>query len=57
MKRISIYLGLLLLATTFAFDVEAQLSDRINNPSAIRAGTRPVAGNFGFFIALEVDQF
>jgi len=57
MKRISIYLGLLLLASTFSLEVEAQLSDRINNPSAIRAGTRPVQGNFGFFLALELDQF
>ncbi|MEX2380409.1 MAG: hypothetical protein WD530_06680, partial [Vicingaceae bacterium] len=57
MKRNSVYLGLLLLAMTFAMEVEAQLSDRINNPSTIRAGARPVAGNFGFYLGLELDQF
>lgn len=57
MKRISTYLGLFLIALVFSLEAEAQLSDRINNPSAIRAGTRPVAGNFGFFLALEADQF
>jgi len=55
MKRISVFLGLL-LALTFSTEVEAQLSDRINNPSSIKAGTRPVQGNFGFFIGLELDQ-
>lgn len=57
MKRNSVYLGLLLLAMTFAMEVEAQLSDRINNPSTISAGARPVAGNFGFYLGLELDQF
>lgn len=57
MKRISIYLGLAFLAMTFSTEVEAQLSERINNPSSIKAGTRPVSGNFGFYIGLEVDQF
>ncbi|MAY83920.1 MAG: hypothetical protein CMP59_07285 [Flavobacteriales bacterium] len=57
MKRISTYLGLLLLASLITFDAEAQLSERINNPSSLRIGTRPVEGNFGFFIAVELDQF
>jgi len=56
MKRITTFLGLL-LALTFSIEVEAQLSDRINNPSTIKAGTRPVQGNFGFFLAVELDQF
>lgn len=55
MKRISVCLGLL-LALTFSTEVEAQLSDRINNPSTIKAGTRPVSGNFGFYLGLELDQ-
>ncbi|MFT7085963.1 MAG: hypothetical protein ACJAV5_001685 [Vicingaceae bacterium] len=55
MKRISSILGLL-LALIFSTEVEAQLSDRINNPSTIKSGARPVAGNFGFFLALGIDQ-
>jgi hypothetical protein len=55
MKRISVFLGLL-VALTFSTKVEAQLSDRINNPSTIKAGARPVAGNFGFFLGLGLNQ-
>ncbi len=57
MKRLSIYLGLAILAMTFSNNVEAQLSDRINNPSTFRIGARPVAGNFAFYIGMELDQF
>jgi hypothetical protein len=46
-----------MIALIFSLEAQAQLSDRINNPSALRVGTRPVAGNFGFFLALETDQF
>ena len=57
MRKISIYLGLV-IAAAFAFpnSVNAQLSDRINNPSTFRTGTRPVAGNFAFYIGLDTDN-
>ncbi|MEQ8910460.1 MAG: hypothetical protein RIC95_14785 [Vicingaceae bacterium] len=57
MKKNSIYLFVLFFAMTFAMEADAQLSDRINNPSTIKAGARPVAGNFGFYLGLELDQF
>lgn len=57
MNRNVIYLGLLLFFIAFAMESRAQLSDRVNNPSTIEAGTRPVAGNFGFYLGLEADQF
>lgn len=56
MKKLSVYFGLALLAITFSNDVKAQLSDRINNPSTFRTGTRPVAGNFAFYLGLDLDQ-
>ncbi len=56
MKKVSVYLGLALLAMTFSTEVEAQLSDRVNNPSTIKAGARPVAGNFGFYLGLGLNQ-
>ena len=57
MKKLSIYLGLAIAALTYSSNVEAQLSDRINNPSTFRTGTRPVTGNFAFYLGLEFDQF
>lgn len=56
MKRIFTYLGLALLAIASTTDVSAQLSDRINNPSTFRTGTRPVAGNFAFYLGMDMDQ-
>lgn len=56
MKKLSVYFGLALLAITFSNDVKAQLSDRINNPSTFRTGTRPVAGNFAFYLGIDLDQ-
>jgi len=38
------------LAFGFVQTTNAQLSERDNNPSVIKSGTRPVQGNFGLFI-------
>jgi hypothetical protein len=40
------FIGLLGLS----FPAQAQLSEREDNPSVLKTGTRPVAGNFGLFI-------
>ncbi len=56
MKKLSVYLGLIVLALTFTSEVKAQLSDRINNPSVFTTGTRPVAGNFAFYLGADMEQ-
>lgn len=56
MKKITIYLGMALAAITLTSDVSAQLSDRINNPSVFTTGTRPVAGNFAFYMGMDMQQ-
>lgn len=56
MKKLSIYLGLALLTFAFSLNASAQLSDRINNPSTFKIGTRPVAGNFAFYLGLDTDN-
>lgn len=55
-------LSLLLLGVPFLMN--AQLSDRVNNPSTLRVGTRPIQGNMGIYFGMSsgdikdfIDQF
>lgn len=34
----------------------AQLSDRVNNPSKFKTGTRPIAGNMGFYLGISSED-
>lgn len=34
----------------------AQLSDRVNNPSKFKTGTRPIAGNMGFYLGVSSED-
>lgn len=46
-------LGAILLLLNPAF---GQLSDRINNPTTFKTGTRPIAGNMGLIIGANIDD-
>lgn len=39
-----------------AFASFAQLSDRVNNPSKFKTGTRPIAGNMGFYLGISSED-
>ena len=40
----------------FAVASFAQLSDRVNNPSKFKTGTRPIAGNMGFYLGISTED-
>lgn len=40
----------------FAIGAFAQLSDRVNNPSKFKTGTRPIAGNMGFYLGISTED-
>ncbi len=44
------------LINFLAFSSFAQLSDRVNNPSKFKTGTRPIAGNMGFYIGVSSED-
>lgn len=49
-------IGCLLLIHLFADASFAQLSDRVNNPSKFKTGTRPIAGNMGFYLGISSED-
>ena len=55
MKRIS-KITLFAAAAMFVSNSFAQISDRVNNPSQFKIGTRPVKGNLGIFFAISSDN-
>ncbi len=40
----------------FLNDTFAQLSDRVNNPTTFKTGTRPIAGNMGLLVGVNIDD-
>lgn len=46
----------LALVNFFATASFGQLSDRVNNPSKFKTGTRPIAGNMGFYLGISTED-
>lgn len=55
MKRIKL-ITLLALFVTISFYSFGQLSERVNSNSSFKYGTRPVQGNFGFYIGANIQD-
>ena len=56
MKKIYYLITALIVSGIFTMSLQAQLSDRVNSPSTLNDGTRPVSGNMGFFIGASVND-
>jgi len=54
MKRILIIAGLLLFV--FNVSIFSQLSDRVNNASTLKVGTRPIKGDMGVYLGISVRE-
>jgi len=54
MKLYRIVLIILLLPVPFL--ATAQLSDRVNNPTTLRVGTRPIQGNMGVYFGMSYND-
>lgn len=54
MKKFTLGFILVVAIVLTGMDVQAQLSERVNNPSTFRMGTRPTQGNWGFSVAYSV---
>jgi len=54
MKLYRIVLIILLLPLPFV--ATAQLSDRVNNPTTLRVGTRPIQGNMGVYFGMSYND-
>lgn len=52
MKKIKLFLVACLPAMLLSESTNAQLSDRVNNPTTFKVGTRPVQGNLGLSIGV-----
>lgn len=52
MKRIKQLLVFCLPALMISQNAEAQLSDRVNNPTTFKVGTRPIQGNLGVAVGV-----
>ncbi len=57
MKKIKLFLVACLPAMLLSESASAQLSDRVNNPTTFKVGTRPVEGNLGVAIGLGRKDF
>ena len=57
MKKITLTLLIGLFMLFFGQQANAQLSERVNNPSTFRLGTRPVKGNWGFSFSYTYSEF
>jgi len=47
---------LIILLLPVPFLAAAQLSDRVNNPTTLRAGTRPIQGNMGVYFGMSYND-
>lgn len=56
MKKITLKLFIAMFILIAGQQANAQLSERVNNPSTFRLGTRPVQGNWGFSIAYTYNE-
>ncbi len=54
MKRILFIAGLLLLLTNVS--IFSQLSDRVNNATTLKVGTRPIAGDLGVYFGISARE-
>jgi hypothetical protein len=54
--RKKIIIGAGLLAFLFTGIAHAQLSDRVNSPSTLKIGTRPVSGNMGLMLGASYND-
>jgi len=54
MKKITLGFILVVAFILTSVDVKAQLSERVNNPSTFRTGTRPTQGAWGFSVSYSL---
>ncbi len=54
MKKVTLSLILVVALAFFNTEAFAQLSERVNNPSTFRLGTRPTQGNLGFSVGYSM---
>lgn len=57
MKNIYLWIFLCVILIAFATPLSAQLSERENNPSVMKTGTRPKAGNFGIYFGPSLAEY
>jgi hypothetical protein len=56
MKKLQLLLGTVIVFCASIGSSYAQLSDRINNPSTLKVGTRPIAGNLGISFGISAQD-